>query len=619
MKRVPSLKWLLILLLTVPLFTIESIFAQENIEFSTEEKIFVVGDIHGAYDAITKSLQTMKLVDDGLSWSGGKNHLVSLGDMLDRGPESKKVMDLFIRLQKEADAVGGKVHVVLGNHEVMNMQGDLRYVSKEEFAAFNSEKVKVVREEKYSEFLSVYRAQDSETIRAQFDKAFPPGFFGLIEGFSLKGKYGSWLMSLPFVIKINDQVFAHGGLSSAVKGQSLAEINRDLKEQVERYLLDWEKIRKKYENSMFYPSYKQRPQIVEKLKDNRQSRRYLQQHSNLVFSRFSPTWYRGNALCHPFYESDALREILSNLGAKRLWVGHTTSEIRKPLIRLEEQLIIMDTGMLKFYYGGEPWIASFSVKEPVSLTQGLTGQSGEIHLAPNREQANPFNLSDENTEIFLKKGRVLDSKIKISESNEPISVVLEMDGHKANARFIYYDELPDTLNSDENSLKNNKSRYIHELAAYKIDRWLGIGLVPVTVEREINGIQGVLQVAIQEPISKANLVESYGDSLGFCNLDAQQNLKTVFDYLIQNTSLRPSDYVYSLYDKQIWFSDNQNAFSTSTSFGTSSRPEEAYVSPRFKKALMKLEREQLEKLKNWLHPKQIEAIWLRRERLLSEE
>ena len=64
---------------------------------------------------------------------GGEAHLVSLGDLLDRGNDSRAVMDLLMRLQEQAQQAGGRVHVVFGNHEQMNLIGDLRYVSADEY------------------------------------------------------------------------------------------------------------------------------------------------------------------------------------------------------------------------------------------------------------------------------------------------------------------------------------------------------------------------------------------------------------------------------------------------------------------------------------------------------
>src|SRR5688572_28488933 len=99
-------------------------------------RVVAVGDVHGDYDQLVAVLRDGGLVDARLRWAGGETHLVQTGDRVDRGAESRKVMDLLMRLEKEARKAGGRVHPLLGNHEAMNMLGDLRYVSPEEFAAF---------------------------------------------------------------------------------------------------------------------------------------------------------------------------------------------------------------------------------------------------------------------------------------------------------------------------------------------------------------------------------------------------------------------------------------------------------------------------------------------------
>ena len=95
-------------------------------ELETDATIHVVGDVHGAYNEIQQTLKTLKLIDDNNNWSGGKAHFVSLGDLMDRGYASRKVIDLFMQLQQQAKQAGGGLHVVLGNHEVMNLIGDRR-------------------------------------------------------------------------------------------------------------------------------------------------------------------------------------------------------------------------------------------------------------------------------------------------------------------------------------------------------------------------------------------------------------------------------------------------------------------------------------------------------------
>ena len=83
-------------------------------------------------------LRLAGLVDEKEHWSGGQTHFVQTGDLLDRGSDTRQVLELLMRLEGEAKKAGGRVHALLGNHEVMNLLGDLRYVSREEYKAFET-------------------------------------------------------------------------------------------------------------------------------------------------------------------------------------------------------------------------------------------------------------------------------------------------------------------------------------------------------------------------------------------------------------------------------------------------------------------------------------------------
>src|SRR5512143_1170213 len=119
-------------------------------------RVVAFADVHGAYDELAGLLQAASVVDKSLHWSAGRTHVVSLGDMLDRGADSRKVMDLLMRLQSEAAAAGGQLHVVLGNYAAMNLLGDLRYVSQGEYAAFAGEETKAMREQRRADWIAAY-------------------------------------------------------------------------------------------------------------------------------------------------------------------------------------------------------------------------------------------------------------------------------------------------------------------------------------------------------------------------------------------------------------------------------------------------------------------------------
>src|SRR5512135_3107854 len=101
-------------------------------------RVVAVGDVHGAYDGFLSVLRFSGIVDDKGHWAGGKAHLVQTGDVLDRGTQASKALGLLMRLEGEARKEGGAVHALLGNHEVMNMLGDLRYINKEEYEQFKT-------------------------------------------------------------------------------------------------------------------------------------------------------------------------------------------------------------------------------------------------------------------------------------------------------------------------------------------------------------------------------------------------------------------------------------------------------------------------------------------------
>ena len=115
----------------------------------TADRIVVVGDVHGDYEQFVTLLRAAKMIDGKNRWTGGKTHLVQTGDIPDRGPGTRKAMDLLMDLEKEAKKAGGAVHALIGNHEAMNMYGDLRYTTPAEFEAFKTRDSKDVRDRYY--------------------------------------------------------------------------------------------------------------------------------------------------------------------------------------------------------------------------------------------------------------------------------------------------------------------------------------------------------------------------------------------------------------------------------------------------------------------------------------
>jgi Calcineurin-like phosphoesterase len=170
--------------------------------FEGVERVVAVGDVHGDVDALVEVLRLAGLIDEKRQWVGGKAHLVQTGDIADRAPRTRDCYELLMRLEREALAAGGRVHVLLGNHEVMNMLGDVRYVTPEEMASY------------------------ADQSPAPDAPGTPRGLAGHRVAFGPEGRYGRWLRSRPGVLRIDGTLFMHGGLQPAVPARTLEELNR---------------------------------------------------------------------------------------------------------------------------------------------------------------------------------------------------------------------------------------------------------------------------------------------------------------------------------------------------------------------------------------------------------
>ncbi len=587
----------------------------DEFEFDIKQDVYVVGDIHGAFKEFTQTLTTVGLIDDENNWAGGSAHLVSLGDLLDRGPNSRAVVDLLRKLQTQAAKAGGRVHVVLGNHEIMNLQGDWRYLSKEEISAFAAEESERDRKRAYNIYLRSFRIDDSEEHRANFNASYPPGFFAHIKAYHRNGDYGEWVMDQPFIIRINNNLFTHGGLSPKVADMSLEEINEEQSDNLTDYLRVWEHYLDEQVLSFNVP-FSRRPDFVVYTRKDRYHRTFMRTHTSLLFSPDSTTWYRGNALCHPYFEEDRLKTHLDDLESTRLWVGHTTTRSKMVETRLSGALVIMDTGMLGSYYRGEPWIAKISPDNSLTFVHGQSGETGTALVSPVRNYVNPYRWSDKRVEQFLQTAEIVEIENTIDGTTRPLRLTLKQGKRKVKAIFKYVDTNPDAETQPWSDDVNNADRYQYEVAAYKLDRMLGIGLVPVTVEREVNGMTGVVQLWIDNLISFTQLDEQGISYNGMCDYKGQINFMDSFDYLIANKDRNQSNIHFSESDFQIWFIDHSMAFSTRTERPEMMSGQDIKVTPRFKRALKELSDEQIASLGTWLHERQLEALANRRDKML---
>ncbi len=169
------------------------------------KKIAAISDIHGQYQSLKTLLQVhgiigganaeQKTLGDNLDWRFGDGHLVIAGDIVDRGPQVTEALWLLYRLDAQAKAAGGRVHVLLGNHETMVMANDLRYV--------------------HPKYLGVAQ---------ELGLNYP-------ELFDTTSVIGRWLRSKAMLVQINDSLFMHAGLHPDYSKLelSLSEINEQFR------------------------------------------------------------------------------------------------------------------------------------------------------------------------------------------------------------------------------------------------------------------------------------------------------------------------------------------------------------------------------------------------------
>lgn len=308
------------------------------------QRIVAVGDLHGDFQAWMTVASAAGLVDKGGHWAGGKTTLVQLGDVLDRGPDSLKIVRNLQQLQKEAPRKGGKVIVVLGNHEAMNLTGDYRYTTPAEYASFADDQSAARREKLYqlnkAAIEASYRASNpqmtAEAIHQAWIASTPLGWVEHKLAWMPSGEFGQWATRNPAIVMIGDTLFVHGGISAEYAKMSLAEINKRV--------------------AVAMASGDDSPKSI-------------------LTDPLGPLWYRGlvradadaeaerteNARAAPAAAEprptpeQELTAVLAAYGAKRLVIGHTPI-LSGITITSGGRLVRIDTGISRYYGGPLTWL-----------------------------------------------------------------------------------------------------------------------------------------------------------------------------------------------------------------------------------------------------------------------
>jgi Calcineurin-like phosphoesterase len=290
--------------------------------FDNVRRVVALGDVHGDYQRLVELLRTAALVDAKNAWTGGDAHLVLAGDFVDRGDHSAQVLDLLMDLEPQARKAGGRLHALIGNHEAMDLYGDLRYVTKDDFAAFalankGGRDSKDLRDRAMRETWDELKRQgaqpaDETAWRKKFQDEHPLGWVEHRQAFQPDGKYGKWLRQQNAIVKINDAVFLHGGISQKYAAMTRREINTKVRDELSNFT----KLAK-----------------------------------GMVMDDEGPLWYRGMAqLPEDDREmAELLPRVLAAHQARHIVIGHTTQAAILP--RFDGKVIAIDVGLSKPFDG----------------------------------------------------------------------------------------------------------------------------------------------------------------------------------------------------------------------------------------------------------------------------
>lgn len=182
-------------------------------------RVLVIGDLNGAYDVLVDILRGTRLVDRELTWRGGRAELVQMGDLFNRGDGGVRALRLLLKLERQARRAGGKVTVLLGNHEVMTALGHEGYCTEGEYLSFASAKERRAWPARVERALARLVRQRPKGILLPIEPRLEawkiehvPGRAALRRELGPQGRLGRALRRLPVAYQTQGCLFLHAGL-----------------------------------------------------------------------------------------------------------------------------------------------------------------------------------------------------------------------------------------------------------------------------------------------------------------------------------------------------------------------------------------------------------------------
>jgi len=437
--------------------------------------------------------------------------------------------------------VGGMVHVLIGNHEEMNITGIAldypKYVKVEQFVDFLPEPYRKAKEAKYLKTLSPEERKTAEEggldvatdeNLASFwqeilDRRDPEARKAYVLGFN--DAYGDWLLQKNVIIKINDVIYVHGGVNEFFSKWPLREINTVMRTELELF-------RGRIRDPRLYP----RPF-----------------RPKLVYNPDSPLWFRGLATKGGRSAQPEVDRILANLGARAMVIGHNFFSFpggspivgKDQVARFQDKLWMMDTGISGSYEG----VPSALIYDKGDFK--VWGETEELAARTAVKLPPPTALPPKEMEEFLRTASVVGRGPGPGGRTDAWRLTLEADGVVRTALFKYIDRRrPDPL----------ADSYRYDLAAYALDKYLVLGFVPPIVPYQVDKTPGALQTFVANSISEAarkeqNIVPKDPEAFERSMIDLK-----VFQNLVYDDCQNEKDTLIGREDGKIFRVDFSEAF-----------------------------------------------------------
>ena len=363
------------------------VFCSGGVAAQSPSRILAIGDIHGAYDQFVSILAAAGVIDAQQRWTGGATTVVQTGDYTDRGAKVRHVLDLLIALEERARARRGKLITLLGNHEVMNILGELRDVTPEIFATFadaSSEARRAAAWRQY-EALAASRAAARVPLPPVYTQtheawlaARPLGWLEYRDAMTPRGRYGRWLRAKSIATTIDGTLFMHAGINPDQPATPDA-VNAAARKDIERYDSYLQRL---VDRKLALPFFTLNEVLavagaelqaasatIEAAKAKgvppdlsgfdvgllRDAVEITKIAEWSIFAGEGPLWFRGYAQWpEDATTTEKLVGFLKTAGLTRVVVGHTPSRDGRIVTRFAGRVALIDTGMLTTIYKGRP-------------------------------------------------------------------------------------------------------------------------------------------------------------------------------------------------------------------------------------------------------------------------